>query len=93
MTTPGICSCGRGHSGKRFLADEAENPQGRRHPKAKDPACLRGQVSPGKCFLADEQKTPRAAGTLKQKIRPAFGKQATGRLMVETVELPRLRYS
>jgi len=32
--------CGRGHSGECFLADEAENLQGRRYPKAKDPTRL-----------------------------------------------------
>ena len=41
MTTPENCPCGRGHSGKCFLADEAENTQGRRHPEAKAPAYLR----------------------------------------------------
>ena len=58
MTTLGICSCARGYSDKYFLADEAENPYGRAHPKEKVP----GSVSRNRLVrtpLRPKQLTPR----------------------------------
>ena len=53
--------------------------------------CSRGHS--GKGFLVDEAEILRAADTLEQKIRPAFGRQASRRLMVVMIVLPRLSRS
>ena len=39
-------------------------------------------------MLADEAEILRAADTLKQKLRPAFGRQASRRVMVVMIVLP-----